>query len=1398
MTNDNVTETILTPVDTELEKFFKLPLVYAFWHKIFKNALKVGFSLYCDYRLGRYWESIYPGLKEVKRCSTLFDGGMFFTDHPVHEKLINKGKHRITREEFPKDTYYSCEFFDNTTGDDVENAVNDVKSDFANGTQLHKCKDINTAKYIGKHYKRNENLVYDLRKMQKKIVEGFLNAIEHNVKEMLCVAPTRSGKCPAAMFCVKEMKSDANKVIVVVSAKVDVKDEWQRVVEIPMNFDGYYFLDGEDLSANSNVIAETKKKGNVVIFLSLQDLKGKSVKEKHKELLKTPVDMLIVDETHFAARAPEYGEVLRKKDNDIDSDESDDYSISKDVVCKYINAKYWLHLTATPDITILDEFNQPYQIIGYFTDKDLIDERNEWSFENEISENPKPETESPYAGLPNNMFIINDLSKAMKDMKRSSSSFLNDLFETKSTNKNGDYKHFVRDEYVMRFLHMLDGSISDPNVLSFFSNISIKKNGLGKHIVFQLPRCAACDAMMELIQNKLHTFKNLKNFEFINLAGLDNEFKNAKAFKDKIDELDFEGKNTITFTVKRCLTGNTIPPWDTIMFLSDVLSYKEYYQAVGRLKSPNIKSFKNGNGDIFKQIMKLQTICIDFNQHRAFSMFEEKARIQATANGKGGNDGVLEELKTEFDTAPMVVYGDLKLSEVKPVEMIEKLIEYSRNRSISDDVKPIADNINHIIFDSKVIRDICEKYKNIKNITIKTGKTDKNNSFKPFDEPNINPENINPENTNNGNTSTHNEDGKDVDECQETETITNHNPNQLDDCNSETDSKDDNEKENQIVEEHQDTETITNPNQQEDYNSDSNDNKEKGQDVTGFLKFIENICFFAILTDNKVISLKDVIDAISTNEDDMRKATNIGLDVNDIINTYDELQYLNAINLHREIDMAIMNSNRILNDSQKSLSVEDKVKILLTKFSRISENEVVLPNHTAKDMMTSVFNNADNIDDMNIIDVSSKNAEIAVATYNINPNKANDVISLPSSSISYEFTRKLYSVMGLPLENIILDNTTFDLIDNNRKDILLKKIKDMNMKNITVVGNIPYQENLGNDGRNSSKSKSIYHLFFDSVMELEPRYISMIMPSRWMTRSADSVPSKWVDKMLSQNKFKVIHDFENENDCFNGVDITGGVNYFLWDRDYEGKCEYHFHQTNNNVIKRYDYLDSKCAGVVIRDPQSYSILEKIELKCGEYYKDENNNFSGLVSPKDFFSRKPLLTSNWTDYKDKKDDEYCIKYHLINNDKDRIHRWISLDQLPKHKESKDLHKVYIPAANGSMEYILGKPFYGEPNSVCSQTFLVIGYDTVKHNLSKEECQNIIKYIYTKFFRYLVSIKKKTQNGPRGVYQFVPIQNFTSDSDIDWSKSISEIDNQLYTKYGFTEDDIAFIESKIKPM
>lgn len=348
-----------------------------------------------------------------------------------------------------------------------------------------------------------------------------------------------------------------------------------------------------------------------------------------------------------------------------------------------------------------------------------------------------------------------------------------------------------------------------------------------------------------------------------------------------------------------------------------------------------------------------------------------------------------------------------------------------------------------------------------------------------------------------------------------------------------------------------------------------------------------------------------------------------------------------------------------------------------------------------------------------------------------------------------------------------------------------------NMKFDVIISNPPYQLSFGIEGTNSANARSIYNEFIDKAKKLNPRFIVMITPSRWMTKTAQAIPENWVDSMLSDNHIEIMHDFPDSSDCFPGVEIKGGVNYFKWNRDYTGKCRYIYHYPSSNEIKeRFDYLDSTGAGIVIRDPKSYSIIEKIVAIDGAYYTNMENNFSGLVSPKHFFDNGSVMTSNWKGYKDKKTDEFNIKYYISKSFNDSSFGFISSQQLPKNAGTVSLHKVYIPAAGGSGtdEIILGKPFYGEPNSVCSQTYLVIGYNPEKHNFSKEQCENIISYIKTKFFRYLVSIKKKTQNGPRGVYQFVPLQDFST----PW------IDEKLYKKYNLSQEEIDFIESSIKPM
>ena len=345
------------------------------------------------------------------------------------------------------------------------------------------------------------------------------------------------------------------------------------------------------------------------------------------------------------------------------------------------------------------------------------------------------------------------------------------------------------------------------------------------------------------------------------------------------------------------------------------------------------------------------------------------------------------------------------------------------------------------------------------------------------------------------------------------------------------------------------------------------------------------------------------------------------------------------------------------------------------------------------------------------------------------------------------------------------------------------------MKFNAVVGNPPYQEKKSSDKtiNNGAFASALYPSFIDLATNISSSYISLITPSRWMTRVGQGITDAWVDKMLYGNHFIKMHDYLDATECFDNVEIKGGVNYFLFKEDYKGECQYTLHQKGKNITID-TYLDPIDSGVVIRDSMAIRIINKIIAVEGTYFK--NKCFVSMVSPKHYFDKGELLSSNWTGYSKLQDEEHYIKLYVNKRLESSGYGWIKETEVPKCQSTIPLHKIYIPKSGGSGTdaIILGTPFYGEPNSVCSYTYLVIGYNAETHNFSHEECMNIITYIKYRFFRYLVSIKKKTQDNPRDVFQFVPMQDFSH----PWT------DEELYEKYSLDLFEREYIESSIKPM
>ena len=330
----------------------------------------------------------------------------------------------------------------------------------------------------------------------------------------------------------------------------------------------------------------------------------------------------------------------------------------------------------------------------------------------------------------------------------------------------------------------------------------------------------------------------------------------------------------------------------------------------------------------------------------------------------------------------------------------------------------------------------------------------------------------------------------------------------------------------------------------------------------------------------------------------------------------------------------------------------------------------------------------------------------------------------------------------------------------------IKKI--FNMKFDVIIGNPPYQLSDGGDTEDRQRGGAIplYHRFIQQAKKLQPRYLSMIVPSRWFAggRGLDD----FRDEMLHDDRIRTIVDFPLSSECFPGVEIKGGVCYFLWDKNSSGDCEVKTMRNNKVSVMRRPLLEKGC-DTFIRYNESISILRKVQA------------FNELTMSNQVSSQKPFGFRTFV-----KGRETALPGDVklyANKSVGYVHRI----EITQNISWVDKYKVYITMAYGAGEdfphQIINKPFLGEPNSCCTETYVVIGpYE------NEEITKNVISYINTKFFRFMVLLKKNTQHASSKVYSFVPLQDFSK----PWT------DAELYAKYDLDEKEIAFIESMIRPM
>ena len=312
-----------------------------------------------------------------------------------------------------------------------------------------------------------------------------------------------------------------------------------------------------------------------------------------------------------------------------------------------------------------------------------------------------------------------------------------------------------------------------------------------------------------------------------------------------------------------------------------------------------------------------------------------------------------------------------------------------------------------------------------------------------------------------------------------------------------------------------------------------------------------------------------------------------------------------------------------------------------------------------------------------------------------------------------------------------------------------------------IISNPPYQMN---DGGAQASAKPLYHKFIQQAKKLNPRYLTMIVPSRWFAggKGLDS----FRNEMLHDTRICRLHDYPDASDCFPGVEIKGGVCYFLWDRDYCGECEVLTHSKGRIVSSMKRPLLEKDHGIFVRDNKAVEILKKVQ-KFGE------DSFALVVS-----ARKPFaFPTNFKDFYECRKNDSDLKIYANHSE-----GYIERKRVEKNQDWIARWKVLVPEAIGSGDTKTDRvnPILAGPGEICTETYLVVGPCE-----SKTEAENMIAYIQTRFFHFMLGLKKITQHTTSKVYEFVPQQDFS----IRWT------DKLLYEKYGLTDKEAEYVEALV---
>lgn len=889
----------------------------------------------------------------------------------------------------------------------------------------------------------------------------------------------------------------------------------------------------------------------------------------------------------------------------------------------------------------------------------------------------------------------------------------------------------------------IDGSKDDESIFAFLDYDKIYEGKMCRHMVIVLPYCASCDALEELIITNKTSFKNLCNYEIINISGVDGArtYKTVQAIKDKIRNCEKSDQKTITLTVNRMLTGSTVEQWDTMIFLKDTFSPQEYDQAVFRLQNQYVQSYVDEEGKVIKFNMKPQTLLVDFDPHRMFIMQEQKSLIYNVNTDSSGNHHLRDRMASELKISPIITINKGKIQQVSATDIMAVVSEYSSSRGVKDEANdiPVDDNL----FDIDEIKSEIERQAELGSKGgLKTEAHEGNGTvFDNTDE--------NDGNRNANTTGTNSNGGNDDTAASSTTDI-----------------------ENQI-------QILRNK----------------------FKTYYSRILFFAYLTEKKVTSLSDIID-ISTESDSKRIMKNLNIDIN-ILKLMVSHMYPFILTA---LDYKIQNINALSHD--ESIPAMERAITAMGKFGKLSESEITTPISVATKMIELIPDEAFSSlarDNHHILDIASKMGEFAIVIFNkctslgIDINLYKDkILSVPTSSVAYEFTRKIYSILGMDISCIAEQFTSYDLLSivDNTQNVdyaHIQKILSQNkcfadislecdaeeveaLKFNAIVGNPPYQED---DGGAGASARPLYPYFVNMAKNFSSEYSTLIIPSKWYAGGKNL--DNFREMMLSDKTIKELHDCLHPEEYFPDTNNRGGICYLLWDTQYDNshsKMKVVTHEGSGIETSYIRDLKIRDLDIFFRNNKALSILDKV------IPDNTTPVLRDYVSAAKAFGFRTFFISDAQFRPTPNGLTEPIKcYGRANNI-----GFVEKTEVSSHIEWIDKWKVFIPESNNigtELNDDNQNSFVGAPQEICTETFLCVGAEL---NLTQQSARNLSNYLRTKFARFLLSLAKISQHGTSKTYRFVPLQDFNE----EWT------DEKLYKKYSLTQQERNYIESSIKSM